>query len=120
VPSTLESGNDLTVKVNVENIGDLKGDEVVQVYVQNTNADEFNPHKTLASFERVSFAPGEKKTLTFTIDKEQLSSVNANGEKVMLPGAYNISVGGAQPSEKRIKQSEVLVKKLTVTRKLSK
>jgi beta-glucosidase len=114
VPSTLESGNDLTVKVNVENIGDLKGDEVVQVYVQNTNADEFNPHKTLASFERVSFAPGEKKTLTFTIDKEQLSSVNANGEKVMLPGAYNISVGGAQPSEKRIKEGSVVTHKLTV------
>ena len=114
VPSTLESGNDLTVKVNVENIGDLKGDEVVQVYVQNTNADEFNPHKTLASFERVSFTPGEKKTLTFTIDKEQLSSVNANGEKVMLPGAYNISVGGAQPSEKRIKEGSVVTHKLTV------
>jgi beta-glucosidase len=114
VPSTLESGNDLTVKVDVENIGDLKGDEVVQVYVQNTNADEFNPHKTLASFERVSFAPGEKKTLTFTIDKEQLSSVNANGEKVMLPGAYNISVGGAQPSEKRIKEGSVVTHKLTV------
>ena len=114
VPSTLESGNDLTVKVNVENIGDLRGDEVVQVYVQNTNADEFNPHKTLASFERVSFAPGEKKTLTFTIDKEQLSSVNANGEKVMLPGAYNISVGGAQPSEKRIKEGSVVTHKLTV------
>ncbi|AZQ59364.1 glucan 1,4-alpha-glucosidase [Maribacter sp. MJ134] len=114
VPSTLESGNDLTVKVNLENIGDLKGDEVVQVYVQNTNADEFNPHKTLASFERVSFAPGEKKTLTFTIDKEQLSSVNANGEKVMLPGAYNISVGGAQPSEKRIKEGSVVTHKLTV------
>jgi beta-glucosidase len=114
VPSTLESGNDLTVKVDVENIGDLKGDEVVQVYVQNTNADEFNPHKTLASFERVSFTPGEKKTLTFTIDKEQLSSVNANGEKVMLPGAYNISVGGAQPSEKRIKEGSVVTHKLTV------
>lgn len=114
VPSTLESGNDITVKVDVENIGDLKGDEVVQVYVQNTNADEFNPHKTLASFERVSFAPGEKKTLTFTIDKEQLSSVNANGEKVMLPGAYNISVGGAQPSEKRIKEGSVVTHKLTV------
>ncbi len=114
VPSSLESGNDLTVKVDVENIGDLKGDEVVQVYVQNTNADEFNPHKTLASFERVSFAPGEKKTLTFTIDKEQLSSVNANGEKVMLPGAYNISIGGAQPSEKRIKEGSVVTHKLTV------
>ncbi len=114
MPNTLESSNDLTVKVDVENIGDLKGDEVVQVYVQNTNADEFNPHKTLASFERVSLAPGEKKTLTFTIDKEQLSSVNANGEKVMLPGAYNISVGGAQPSEKRIKEGSVVTHKLTV------
>ena len=120
IPNNLDTGKDLTVKVDVENIGDLKGDEVVQVYVNNTNADAFNPHKTLASFERVTFAPGEKKTLTFTIDKEQLSSVTKEGEKVMLPGEYEISVGGAQPSASRIKEGSVAVKKINLSGSITK
>jgi len=115
IPNNLEAGNDLTVKVDVENIGDLQGEEVVQVYVHNANADEFNPHKTLASFERVSFAPGEKKTLTFTIDKEQMSTVNSDGEKVMIPGNYNISIGGAQPSKTRIEEGSVIIQELNIS-----
>ncbi|UOY08362.1 glycoside hydrolase family 3 C-terminal domain-containing protein [Muricauda sp. SCSIO 64092] len=115
VPETVEAGQDFTVKVAIENTGDLKGEEVVQLYVQNPNADMLNPHRTLAAFERVSFEPGERKTLTFKISKEQLSAVNGKGQKVIRPGAYQISVGGAQPSDSRAKQGSVLIEKLTLT-----
>ncbi len=115
IPESLEAGNDVTVQVDVENTGDVKGEEVVQVYVQNPNADEFNPHKTLAAFERVSFEPGEKKTLIFKISKEQLSTVNKQGDKVVEPGEYEISVGGAQPSKDRIEKSSVVLKKINVS-----
>ncbi|MEL6917330.1 MAG: glycoside hydrolase family 3 C-terminal domain-containing protein [Bacteroidota bacterium] len=115
MPESLEAGHDLTVQVDVKNTGDIEGDEVVQLYIQNPNADEFNPHKTLAAFQRVFFEPGEKKTLTFTINKEQLSTVNQQGIKVITPGEYSISVGGAQPSEDRIKKGTVVLKKINIS-----
>ena len=115
VPETVEAGQDFTVKVAIENTGALKGEEVVQLYIQNPNADTLNPHRTLAAFERVSFESGERKIVTFKISKEQLSIVNGKGQKVVQPGAYQISVGGAQPSESRAKQGSVLIEKLTLT-----
>ena len=115
VPEAIETGNDFSVEVDVENVGELNGEEVIQLYIQNSNADEYNPHKSLAAFERVSFKSGEKKTLTFKISKDQLSIVNKDGEKVVKPGEYKISVGGAQPSESRIKDGSVVLKRVNIS-----
>ncbi|MBS9461065.1 glycoside hydrolase family 3 C-terminal domain-containing protein [Flagellimonas sp. 389] len=115
VPENLEAGNDITVRVDVENTGTLDGEEVVQIYVQNPNADTYNPHKTLAAFERIAFKAGEKKTLTFKINSEQLSNVNKEGDKVVTPGQYLISVGGAQPSKHRIEKKSVVVKRINIS-----
>jgi beta-glucosidase len=115
LPGNINTGEDFTLKVDVENTGVLKGEEVIQLYIQNPNADELNPHKTLAAFERVLFAPGEKKTITLKVSKEQLSAVNDKGQKVISPGKYNISIGGSQPSEIRKKKASVITKELNIT-----
>jgi beta-glucosidase len=115
LPENINTGEDFTLKVDVENTGVLKGEEVIQLYIQNPNADELNPHKTLAAFERVLFAPGEKKTITLKVSKEQLSAVNDKGQKVISPGKYNISIGGSQPSEIRRKKASVITKELNIT-----
>ncbi|TBN05450.1 glucan 1,4-alpha-glucosidase [Hyunsoonleella flava] len=116
-PKNLEAGNDFTVEVEVENVGSLKGEEVIQLYFENPNADEFNPHKTLVAFDRVVFEPNEKKTIKFQVKKEQLSIVNNNGEKIIEPGVYQLSIGGAQPSKARVKNGAVLSKRLNITGK---
>ncbi|GAA4965576.1 glycoside hydrolase family 3 protein [Algibacter aquimarinus] len=113
--STIEAGDDFTVEIDVENIGGLKGEEVVQLYINNSNADEYNPHKTLVAFDRILFESDEKKTLKFKIDKEQLGTVNSDGEKVIQPGSYSLSVGGAQASEDRISRGSVIVKEFTIS-----
>ncbi|WP_204263123.1 glycoside hydrolase family 3 C-terminal domain-containing protein [Spongiivirga citrea] len=115
VQEVIEAGNDVRVTVDVENVGGLDGEEVIQIYVQNPNADAYNPHKTLSGFDRVSFKSGEKKTLSFNIDKDQLSIVNNKGEKVVQPGTYQLSVGGSQPSENRIKNGTVITKEITIS-----
>jgi len=115
VPKDIDAGKNFTIEVDIENIGSLKGEEVIQLYIQNPNADESNPHKTLAAFDRVSFKSGEKQTLTFEVDKEQLSTVTNQGKKVIIPGEFIISVGGTQPSENRVKMGSVIQKKINVS-----
>ena len=113
--SITADADQFTVEVDVENTGGIQGEEVIQLYIENPNADEFNPHKTLIAFDRLSFGPNEKKTLTFKIDKEQLSTINPDGEKVIEPGQFLISVGGSQPSQERIKSGAVVSKNLNVS-----
>jgi len=113
--SITADADQFTVEVDVENTGGIQGEEVIQLYIENPNADEFNPHKTLIAFDRLSFGPNEKKTLTFKIDKEQLSTINPEGEKVIEPGQFLISVGGSQPSQERIKSGAVVSKNLNVS-----
>jgi beta-glucosidase len=115
VPNSI-SANDKTflVEVDVENTGDYKGDDVVQVYIYNENVDEFNPHKSLVAFDRIPFKKGEKKTLKFEINKDQLSVVTEKGEKVVLPGEYKISVGGGQSSAESIKEGSVVLKTISI------
>ena len=114
IAKTINTNEDFTVNVTVENVGDFDGEEVAQVYIHNLNTDEYNPHKTLAEFQRVAFKSKEKKVLTFKIDKDQLTSVNKEGEKVIVPGIYKISVGGAQYSLEREQKGFVISKNLTI------
>ena len=45
----------------------------------------------------MSLAPGEKRSVRFSLPARQLSTVRADGHRVVEPGAYEISVGGKQP-----------------------
>ena len=60
----------LTVSVDVTNTGKVPGKEVVQLYVADRESREvFRPVRELKGFDKISLAPGETKTVTFTLDK---------------------------------------------------
>ena len=63
----------LTVSVDVTNTGDRAGKEVVQLYVSATASSVIRPVKELREFAKVEVAPGETKTVTFTLDKRAFS-----------------------------------------------
>jgi len=70
----LKMGKDaLRVKFNVKNTGEREGDEVAQVYVKLGEYEAaVSPIKELKGFKRVGLKPGEKKTVTVDIPREQL------------------------------------------------
>ena len=76
---------EVTVSVDVQNTGDIDGEEVVQLYVgfDNTKvADSIGrPKKELKAFDRVALSAGEKKTVTLTIDPEDLTYWNAESRQ---------------------------------------
>jgi beta-glucosidase len=51
------------------------------------------PNKELRGFERVTLAPGEKKTVKFTLGPDALSLVNREMKRVVEPGRFEIMVG---------------------------
>ena len=60
--------NRFTVSLDVENTGTVAGKEVVQLYVGNRADYAPRPRKELRNFARIALAPGEKKTVAFTLE----------------------------------------------------
>ena len=70
---TLTADKPLKVAVEVANTGSMAGAEVVQLYVSEKNPTVLRPKKELKAFEKVTLAPGEKKVVTFEVDKSMLA-----------------------------------------------
>ena len=84
------------MKVDVQNSGNRAGDEVVQLYVHNNDSTMKQPKEQLQGFERISLNPGEKKTVSFSLPAEQLSSWNtAKQAFVVNPGTFDVMIGSA-------------------------
>jgi beta-glucosidase len=82
-----------TVTVDVANTGARAGDEVVQLYIRDRVSSVTRPVKELRGFERVSLAPGEKKTVRFTLGPEALRLTDENMARVVEPGTFDVMVG---------------------------
>lgn len=78
---------------DIENISDMPGTEVVQVYMRDIHASLTRPVKELIHFERVSMDANEKKSVTFSIPVNNLGFWLGNNY-IIEPGEFNIFVGG--------------------------
>lgn len=86
----------ITTELTVENIGDMAGKEVVQLYVQPVASIVSRPYKELKKFTKVEIAPGEKKRLRFVLDNSDFAYYNTCMRSWHLEsGGYNILVGAS-------------------------
>ncbi len=93
VPRQAPVGAPVEVAVTVKNVGARAGDEVVQLYIRDVVSSVTRPVKELRGFERVSLAPGEKKTVKLTLGPEALSLINEDMVRVVEPGLFDVMVG---------------------------
>src|SRR5207302_1108480 len=82
------------VSVQVKNTGRLAGEEVVQLYVHDVVASVTRPVKELKAFRRVALKPDESKTVSFTLNPNQLAFYDLNMKRVVEPGFFKVYVGG--------------------------
>ncbi|MDO5134581.1 MAG: glycoside hydrolase family 3 C-terminal domain-containing protein [Eubacteriales bacterium] len=86
----------LKVTVDVTNTGSCSGKEVVQLYVADLESTVLRPAKELKGFEKVSLAPGETKTVSFTLDKRAFAYWNTQiHDWHVESGAFEIQVGSS-------------------------
>ena len=63
----LAPDGEVTVSVDVTNIGARAGDEVVQLYVRHLYSTVERPSKELKGFQRITLQSGETQTVTFPL-----------------------------------------------------
>jgi beta-glucosidase len=90
------------VSVDVRNTGDRRGDEVVQMYIHDTEASVVRPVKELKGFKRITLNPGEQQTVTFNITGDLLAFYNKEMKRIVEPGTYEIMIGGSSTDLKTV------------------
>ncbi len=96
---TVNNGENLSVSVDVQNTGSVDSDEVVQVYIKDNEASVRVPKHSLCGFKRIHLRSGEKKTVTFEIDKKAMTIVDEAGKRFIENGEFTLYVGGSQPDK---------------------
>ena len=99
----LSEGGSLSLSVPITNTGQVKGKEVVQLYIHDLVASIARPIKELKGFEMVELAPGETKTVEFTIDEKTLEFYGASDKWETEEGEFELMVGGNSEDLKTVK-----------------
>lgn len=99
-PSKIKKGDRIYVSVDVTNTGEVKGDEVVQLYLSLPTGTVSVRKQDLRGFDRVTLEPGQKEKVRFTLDPEDMAyfkvgskEFDGNGKWELLTGKYKVRVG---------------------------
>ena len=92
---TISVRDSVKVSVEVTNTGTCAGDEIAQLYIRDEVSSVTRPVKELKGFHRIPLEKGETNTVSFTITSEELQFYDANMDRVVEPGAFNLMIGGS-------------------------
>ncbi len=92
----LQAGDSLRVDAEVKNVSQRDGDEVVEVYLTFPKLPGAPLH-ALRAFTHVHIAAGDVAHVRMNVNSRDLSMVDEDGNRVVAPGSYTLSVGGGQP-----------------------
>jgi len=94
-PAAIHRGGTVEVSADVANVGTRAGKEVVQLYLHDPVASVVVPVRRLRGFEKVALAPGETKTVRFTLGPDDLALLDAGLRWTVEPGAFEVAVGSS-------------------------
>jgi len=91
---SIKDNEELTVSVDITNVGSIKAKEVAQLYVKNCSTPVLRPIREFKGFEKVSLEPGETKTVYFTLNKRSFAYYDEDIRDWYVPsGEYIIEIG---------------------------
>ena len=83
----------ITVSVDVTNTGNRAGKEAVLLYSSDLIASQVPDNRRLRAFDKIELAPGETKTVTFTLPASDLAFADFHGNWVLEAGDFNLTAG---------------------------
>ncbi|HWP63549.1 MAG TPA: glycoside hydrolase family 3 N-terminal domain-containing protein [Candidatus Binatia bacterium] len=92
-PTLPTDGGQVGVRVRVRNVGQRTGDEVVQLYARDEEADVARPVTELCGFARLRLDPGEMAEVRFVLHAEQFAHCSVDYRRIVEPGRVSLSVG---------------------------
>ncbi len=94
-PETVRASDTVMIQVDVTNVGDRAGDEVVQLYVRDLVSSITRPVQELKGFQRITLAPGQRRTITFELPVSLLAFYDRDMRYVVEPGRVEVCIGNS-------------------------
>lgn len=93
-PKSISAADKLDVSFRLTNTGTRAGYETAIVYVRDEVASLTPAARRVRRFAKVFLQPGESRKVNFTLDRSDLSFVDATNKTVVEPGEFTVMVGG--------------------------
>ncbi len=104
--TSLPANGKLTVSVEVENVGERAGDEVVQLYITDVASSVTRPVKELKGFQRITLKAKEKRRVQFELTPEHLGFLSREMRFIVEPGEFKVMVG---PNSEDLREARLQV-----------
>lgn len=101
-PEAVAKGEPVAIELTLENRGEFDVEEVAQVYVKDLESPNAVRNWSLAAFQRVALAKGEKKTVFLTVQPHELEAVNEQGQRQIESGSFQLFAGISQPDDRSV------------------
>jgi beta-glucosidase len=99
---SVKKNQPVDVEVTVTNNGSMSADEVVQLYITDLDTKFENPLHSLKGFQRITLATNSSQIVKFRLLPEMFETVNDKGMKIIDPGKFKVTVGGASPGTRAV------------------
>ncbi|MBF6977602.1 glycoside hydrolase family 3 C-terminal domain-containing protein [Aerococcaceae bacterium zg-BR22] len=93
------NNDELEISVDITNISEVDGWEVVQLYIQDSVAKLARPIKELKGFKKVFISSGTTETVKFIITEEDLRYPHFDNIFTSDPGEFLVGVGNSSSVE---------------------
>lgn len=93
IPAKIGRTEDALISVKVSNTGNMDGEEVVMLFMNDVVSRVTTPVKSLKDFKRISLKKGESKVVTFQISPSQLMFLNEKLIPELENGDFEFTVG---------------------------
>ncbi|MEZ8646749.1 glycoside hydrolase family 3 N-terminal domain-containing protein [Vibrio sp. 10N.286.51.F4] len=95
----LSPGQNVEISLELENLSDIDGVEIVQVYLRDLYSSVTTPIKKLCGFARVELSAGEKKEVSIVVPFDELALINAKLQKVVEAGEFEFMIGASSKDQ---------------------
>ncbi len=97
-----QNENTITVTADVKNIGEVYGEEIVQIYVSSDNTAIDRPVKLLKGYKRIGVNANLSESVTIEIDLEDIKFFNPESKSFELDSSYTLLIGNSSRNVKEI------------------
>mgnify|MGYP003974629203 FL=1 len=99
---------ELVVSLSVKNTGNIKGKEVIQLYVSDEKSSLQRPKKELKKFIKIELEPGEEKEVSFVLNSNDFTFFDSKRELwIAESGKFSILVGSSSKDIRMIQTFEL-------------
>jgi beta-glucosidase len=93
-PKSAAMTGSVNVSVKVTNSGTRAGKETIILYLRDEAATVVPAGKRVKRFAKIHLDPGQTKTVSFSLSRDDFSFIGMNNRPVVEPGDFTVMVGG--------------------------